>query len=104
MPRIQSLEQVNEVNADLLQVMTADMKFSAIDEALDFHGGSISEIAQTVGSIMRNGASDSSRLQAARLASELRGVAKGKDSSNTINFIISDTNGVQLNNIFNPSR
>lgn len=107
MPRIQAIDQTEttlEVSGDVLTELTKNMpQFTEISEALDHHNAGIGDIAQTVGYIMKWGASDAAKLNAARLASELRGVAKGKDT-NTINFIISDVNGVNLMNIFNPQR
>lgn len=106
MPRITSLieETPLEVQGEILTAMTKNLpKFTDLVEALDYHNCGLNDIAQTVGSVMKFGSSDSARLNAARLASELRGVAKGKDS-NTFNFIISDVNGVNLMNIFNPER
>lgn len=106
MPRITSLveETAVEIHGEILTAMTKDLpKFTELTEALDYHNCGLNDIAQTVGNVMKMGSSDQVRLAAARLASELRGVAKGKDS-NTFNFIISDTNGVNLMNIFNPER
>lgn len=105
MPRIQSLlDSPVEVNGDVLTSLTKDMpKFLDVKEALDFHDAGIGEIARTVSTVMKYGATDQAKLAAARLAAELRGEAKGKNS-NTINFIISDTNGVNLMAIFNPDR
>lgn len=78
-------------------------RFESMIEALDSKNAGLEEIAHTVGYVMRYGESDTAKLAAARLASELRGIAKGKDST-TITFILSSNESTNLLGIFNPQR
>jgi hypothetical protein len=107
MPRIQSITDSTEflpVNGEVLTDLVKDApKYENISDALDGNNAGINDIAHTIGYVMKYGSSDGVKLQAAKLASEIRGVSKGKDST-TINFIISDSQGVNLMGIFNPQR
>lgn len=89
----------------LAKLCEAAPKFDSIVDALDYREAGLDEIAHTVGYLMKYADADTIKLQAAKLAAELRGVAKGKDST-TINFIVKndDSSNVNLMGIFNPLR
>ncbi len=107
MPRIQSIdssvESQNEVMSVIGELVKDAPKFNSISEALTHQGAGIKEIAYTVADVMNNSQRGSTRLAGAKLAAELHGIARGKEESKIV-FVVQSEAGINLQNIFNPTR
>lgn len=102
-PHIDPLtESMAIFDAETLDILSSKVEEMSLPAALKKEKAGAREIARTIGEIMHQGCSDSVRLRAAELASNLGGLGNNKEAS-TISIVINDSN-VQLANLFCPTR
>jgi hypothetical protein len=89
-------------DAETLDLFADKVEEISLSAALKKERAGARQIAHTISDIMHNGASDSVRLRAAELASNLAGLGTQKEASN-ISIVIQDSN-VNLANLFCPTR